>query len=80
MRINKSNWKNFLKNVGIRSVKTFFQTLVVTLPTTFAINEVDWKYALAVSAGAAVMSIITSFATGLPEVQPVLEEGDYNEV
>lgn len=80
MHITKSNWKQFLLHTAIRALKTFFQTFVAVIGTTALISQVDWKIVLSTSGLAAIVSIATSFATGLPEVTPVLDEkeGDDN--
>lgn len=57
-----------------RAVKTFAQSLVVTLGAG-AVNvlEVPWQAALAVGAGAAVVSVLTSIASsGSAEAGPAL--------
>lgn len=58
----------FWRAVGIRALKTFFQTAVALLPAMAAIQEVDWLTVLSSSLFAAVLSACTSIATGLPEV------------
>lgn len=62
--MNKSFWKSAL----IRALRTFCQSLV-TLIGTDAINIVDieWLTIIGIAATTAVMSILTSIATGLPE-------------
>jgi hypothetical protein len=46
-----------------------------------ALEEVQWLRALSVSGAASVLSILTSLATGLPEVeeQPQMEPPDEKE-
>lgn len=80
MRINKANCKQFLLHTGIRAAKTFFQTFVASIGTTALLGEVNWPVVLSTSALAAIVSVATSFATGLPEVTPKLEEGENDEV
>ena len=60
--------KSFWKSAGIRALRTFCQSLV-TLIGTDAINiiEIDWLTILGIAATTALMSILTSIATGLPE-------------
>ena len=62
------DWKKFLAAAGIRALRTFAQTFVGFVAVGAAISEVQWLRALSVSAVAAVLSILTSIATGLPEV------------
>lgn len=62
--MNKSFWKSAL----IRALRTFCQSLV-TLIGTDAINivNIDWLTIIGIAATTAVMSLLTSIATGLPE-------------
>ncbi|MBO6004647.1 MAG: holin [Verrucomicrobia bacterium] len=70
------NWKDFWIKALIRAVRTFAQTFVSMIGVGAAFNEVDWLRALSVSGVAFVLSILTSLATGLPEVEtkPPAEE------
>ena len=63
--MNKAFWKAAL----IRAVRTFAQSMVSMIAVGAAISEVSWLRALSVSAVAALLSILTSIATGLPEAQ-----------
>ena len=75
----KWNWKAWAIAALIRAVKTFFQTFAGFIAVGAAVNEVDWLRALSVSGVAFVLSMLTSLATGLPEVQkqpPVIEPPD----
>ena len=59
----------FWKATGIRALRTFCQVIVALVGTgAIGITEVDWLSAASVAATSAVMSVITSIATGLPEV------------
>ena len=60
--------KNFWKAALIRALRTLAQTAVATIGTTAVLHEVDWITVASASALAAVLSILTSIATGLPEV------------
>ena len=64
----KVDWKKFLIAAGIRAVRTFAQTFVGFIAVGAALEEIQWLRALSVSGAAAVLSILTSLATGLPEV------------
>lgn len=64
----KKNWKEFLRAAGIRAIRTLAQTALATIGTTALLHEVDWITVISASALAAVLSILTSVATGLPEV------------
>lgn len=67
--------RSFVKCAVIRAARTLAQTAVATIGTTALLNEVDWLTVLSASALAAVLSLLTSIATGLPEV----DAGDKNE-
>jgi len=61
--------KTFFKAAGIRALKTFCQTAVAMIPAAVTITAVDWVTVLGTAALAGVCSILTSIATGLPEVE-----------
>ena len=61
-------WKNFWKAALIRAIRTFAQSLVASIPVGIAITQVGWPEVLGIAAMAAVLSILTSLATKLPEV------------
>ena len=68
------NWKEFIKASLIRAVRTFAQTFVGCITVGAALEEIQWLRALSVSGAAFVLSILTSLATGLPEVKRVESE------
>lgn len=59
--------KEFWKAAAIRALRTFCQTAVATIGTAALLTDVDWLACLSASALSAVLSILTSIATGLPE-------------
>lgn len=59
----------FWKAAGIRAIKTICQTAAAMIPTSMAITQIGWLEILEVSLTAGVLSILTSIATGLPEVE-----------
>ena len=63
------NWKEWFKAALIRAIRTFAQTAVSMIAVGAAFSEIDWLRVLSVSGVAFVLSILTSLATGLPEVQ-----------
>lgn len=65
----KWNWKEWGTAALIRAVRTFAQTFVGFIAVGAALEEIQWLRALSVSGAAAVLSILTSLATGLPEVK-----------
>lgn len=66
--------KDFIKAAIIRAVRTIAQTAVATIGTTAVISEVDWLTVGSASLLAGILSILTSIATGLPEVEKPPEE------
>lgn len=68
------NTKQFWISAGIRAIRTFAQTAVATIGTTALIEKVNWAVVISASALAGVLSILTSIATGLPEVEEVKKE------
>lgn len=64
----KTDWKKFFAAAGIRAVRTLAQTAIATIGTTALLEEVNWAVVASASVLAAILSILTSIATGLPEV------------
>ena len=64
----KKDWKRFFLAAGIRALRTLAQTAVATIGTTALIEDVNWPVVASASILAAILSILTSLATGLPEV------------
>lgn len=61
--------KEFWKAVMIRAIRTVCQTAVALIGTNaVGITEVQWLGVLSGAALAGVVSVLTSIATGLPEV------------
>ena len=65
----KWDWKDFWSKALIRALRTFAQSFVSMIGVGAAFSDVDWLRALSVSGVAFVLSILTSLATGLPEVE-----------
>ena len=62
--------KQFWYSAGIRALRTICQTAISLIGTSAVIiSEVDWVYVLSASLLAGILSILTSIATGLPEVE-----------
>lgn len=59
---------DFVKAALIRAIRTVAQTAVATIGTSAALAQVDWKMVVSASVLAGILSILTSIATGLPEV------------
>lgn len=66
---DKNYWSRWFKAAGIRAVKTFAQTLSATISTAVVLGDVNWSMALSAATLAGLLSLIMSFATGLPEVK-----------
>lgn len=60
--------KEFWIAAGIRALRTICQTAVATIGTTAMIQDVNWLLVGSSSLLAGILSILTSIATGLPEV------------
>lgn len=65
----KKDWKKFLIAALIRALRTFAQAAIAMIGTKVFISEVDWIAVASASGLAAVLSILTSIVTGLPEVE-----------
>lgn len=57
------------KAAGIRAVKTLAQAAIASIGTSVALEQVSWTYVASTAALAAVLSVLTSIATGMPEVE-----------
>ena len=60
--------KEFWKAALIRAVRTIAQTAVATIGTSAVLSEVDWIMVGSASVLSGILSVLTSIATGLPEV------------
>jgi hypothetical protein len=65
---NEITSPEFWKAAGIRALKTFCQTAIAAIGTTALIEQVNWLVVGSASLLAAILSLLTSIATGLPEV------------
>ncbi len=59
----------FIKASLIRAIRTIAQTAVAVIGTAFVIEDVNWWVVVSASLLAGILSILTSIATGLPEVE-----------
>lgn len=64
----KENVKEFFKAAGIRAIRTIAQTAIATIGTAAVLSDVNWWIVGSASILAGILSILTSLATGLPEV------------
>lgn len=60
--------KEFWKAALIRAIRTIAQTAVATIGTAMVLTEVNWLAVGSASVLAGILSVLTSIATGLPEV------------
>lgn len=60
--------KKFWYAAGIRAARTLAQTAIATIGTSVMLSDVNWWGVISASALAAILSFLTSIATGLPEV------------
>jgi hypothetical protein len=60
-------WK-FWKAALIRALRTFAQSLLAVWGTGAVFAEIPWLEGLSAAGVAALLSLLTSIATGLPEV------------
>lgn len=66
--------KEWIKAAGIRAIKTVAQTAVAVIGTNaVGVLDVDWIGVLSASVLAGILSLLTSVAYGLPEVEYPME-------
>ena len=63
------NNRDFWVAALTRAARTFCQTAVATIGTAAVMSEVNWYAVASASVLAAILSVLTSIATGLPEVE-----------
>ena len=71
----------FTKATMIRAIKTVCQTAVATIGTAVVLSDVNWQMVVSASILAGILSVLTSIATGLPEVEleEVLEDEEFGD-
>lgn len=60
---------NFIRFALIRAARTVAQTAVATIASAQILSDVSWSVVVSASILAGILSILTSIATGLPEVE-----------
>lgn len=60
--------KQFWYSAGIRALRTVAQTAVATIGTSAVLTDVNWGLVVSASVLSGILSVLTSIATGLPEV------------
>ena len=61
--------KQFIRAALIRALRTFCQAAVAMIGSAVLISEVRWAEVISGAALAALLSVLTSIATGLPEAE-----------
>ena len=61
--------KKFWKAAGIRALRTIAQTALATIGSAALLSDVNWCVVASASALGGILSLLTSIATGLPEVE-----------
>ena len=61
--------KEFWKAAAIRAVRTMAQTALATIGTSAFMQDINWYLVGSASLIAGIISVLTSIATGLPEVE-----------
>lgn len=72
--------KQFVKATLIRAIRTICQTAVATIGTAFVISDVNWWVVISASILAGMLSVLTSIATGLPEVDDYIYDEEEDDV
>ena len=62
------DFKEWAKAAGIRAIRTCAQTAIATIGVSAVMSDVDWLMVGSASLLAGILSLLTSVATGLPEV------------
>ncbi len=65
VHMNKAFWKAALT----RAFRTFCQSALALIPAAVTITAVDWPTVIGTAALAAVVSVLMSGVSGLPEVE-----------
>lgn len=58
----------FWKAAAIRAIRTAAQTAIAAIGTSAMLSEINWAAVASTTAVATILSLLTSVATGLPEV------------
>lgn len=59
----------FWRAAAIRAIRTAAQTAIATIGTSAMLSEINWQVVASTTAVATILSLLTSIATGLPEVE-----------
>ena len=61
--------KHFWKFTALRALRTVAQAAIATIGSAVALGQVNWPLVVSASVLAGILSVLTSIATGLPEVE-----------
>jgi len=61
--------KAFIKAAAIRAARTMAQTAVALVSMGAVMSDINWLEVLSAAALSGILSVLTSVATGLPEVE-----------
>ena len=68
--------KQFWYSALIRAIRTIAQTAVAMISTAVVMSDVNWQMVASASLLAGILSVLTSIATGLPEVDGTVNDWD----
>jgi hypothetical protein len=69
MIMGKDKFVKWIKAAVIRALRTVAQSALATIGTSAVLGDVNWIMVGSAAALAGILSILTSVATGLPEVK-----------
>jgi hypothetical protein len=69
MIMGKDKFVKWIKAAAIRALRTVAQSALATIGTSAVLGDVNWIMVGSAAALAGILSILTSVATGLPEVK-----------
>ena len=67
--MSKEKTIKWLTAAGVRAIRTVAQSAIATIGTSAVLGDVNWIMVGSAAALAGILSILTSLATGLPEVK-----------
>lgn len=67
--MGKDKFVKWIKAAAIRALRTVAQSALATIGTSAVLGDVNWIMVGSAAALAGILSILTSVATGLPEVK-----------